>query len=114
MIYASESLALSLVESLVHISGRLPLDYVAFRIRVPEEQVETLDAGRLPRHWHRDLTLTRAIGDQWMEQQRSVAIAVPSAVLPVGLNVLLNPAHRRFRSVEVVSEESFSFDARLR
>jgi len=36
-VYASESVALCLAESLVHITGALPRGYVAFKIYVPDE-----------------------------------------------------------------------------
>ena len=38
---------------------------------------------------------------RWFDEQRSVALEVPSAVVTHERNVLLNPLHPRFREVEV-------------
>jgi RES domain-containing protein len=113
-VYASESLALALVEALVHIPGAIPRDYIAFRIRLPDAGIERLEAAALPVGWHSNLGLTRAIGDQWLAQRRSLALFVPSAVLPESWNVLLNPDHPDRSALEVTREGPLRFDPRLR
>jgi len=114
VVYASESLALCVVEALVHITGTFPLDYCAFGIDVPDRAIERVDSIRLKQSWPQDLGLTRAIGDQWLQQARSLGLLVPSAVVPASVNVLVNPAHPPARSLRVVSREEFRFDPRLR
>jgi RES domain-containing protein len=39
---------------------------------------------------------------------------VPSAVVPLEVNYLLNPAHRDFRRIRVATPQPFAFDPRLR
>lgn len=114
VIYTSESLALCLAECLVHVPGRLPRDYVALKIGVPEDSVEFLDVRSLGPGWQRNVQLTRAAGDDWIAAARTVALGVPSAVLPESLNLLLNPLHRRAEEIEVLNQWPFEFDARLR
>lgn len=114
LVYTSESLALCLAECLVHVTGPLPRDYVAFKISVPGDAVETLDAAALKPGWQADVGYTRAIGDQWMDQARSLALAVPSLVLPESTNVLLNPLHPQADSLAVADQQPFRFDPRLR
>jgi RES domain-containing protein len=113
-IYTSESLALCLAESLVHLPGALPRGYMSFKIFVPDDAVEILDTSSLTEGWHSDLSITRTVGDQWLSAQRSLALAVPSIVLPESTNVLLNPMHRRVDELRVVDQQPFTFDARLR
>jgi RES domain-containing protein len=113
VVYASDSMALALVEALVHVTGPLPLDYRAFHIEVLDSEIERLDFDALKGSWSTDIGYTRAIGDQWLEQRRSVALVVPGAVLPVGSNVL-DPAHPRTGSVRVIGEMPFAFNPRLR
>lgn len=113
MVYASESLALAVVESLVHITGAFPSDYRAFRIGVPDGAVERLDSGLLKPAWTEDLAYTRAIGDQWLDQARTVALVVPSAVVAESLNVLVKPHHPGATELRVTEREAFRFDPRL-
>lgn len=114
LVYTSESLALCLAECLVHVPGRLPADYLAFQIGVPEDSVEVVSAHSLSPNWRHDLAATRMIGDSWLADLRTLALAVPSAVLPYSSNLLLNPLHPRAGEIRVVSQQPFQFDPRLR
>jgi RES domain-containing protein len=114
LVYASETLALCLAECLVHVPGPLPRDYLAFKILLPADSVEVLDASDLEGDWRTDVGITRAVGDRWLADARSLALAVPSLVLPESTNVLLNPLHPLAHRLEVVSQEPFRFDPRLR
>jgi RES domain-containing protein len=114
LVYASESLALCLAECLVHVTGVLPRDYVAFKIRVPDGDIEELDVKTLKARWESAPARTRAAGDEWLIEERSLALIVPSAVLPESRNVLLNPLHPRAARLRVVSQQPFVFDPRLR
>lgn len=114
LVYTSESLALCLAECLVHVTGPLPRDYVAFKVAVPDDEVEVLATATLKPGWQSDVGYTRAIGDQWIDQARSLALAVPSLVLPESTNVLLNPAHPQASRLAVTDQQPFRFDPRLR
>lgn len=114
LVYTSESIALAVVEALVHITGAFPYDYFAFRISVPDDGIERLDVGRLKPDWSGDVGYTRAIGDQWFEQARSVALVVPSVIVPSSLNVLINPRHPNKDALNMVARDPFRFDLRLR
>lgn len=114
LVYASESLALCLAECLVHVTGSLPKDYATFKIEIPDDGVEELNLKKLKAGWEHDLAQTRAIGDKWLLAERSLALVVPSAVLPDSRNILLNPQHPGAVRLRVVSQQPFKFDPRLR
>ena len=114
LVYASESLALCLAECLVHVTGPLPADYFAVKIAVPDDAFEHLELRSLKRGWQHDLQYTRALGDRWISEKRSLALGVPSIVLPESTNVLLNPTHPRAAELRVVVRQRFKFDPRLR
>jgi RES domain-containing protein len=66
-------------------------------VLIPVEFEDTLitEVGTLPPDWD-DFpapTSTAAIGDQWVASGRSLVLKVPSAVLSLEDNYLLNPAH---------------------
>jgi RES domain-containing protein len=55
----------------------------------------------------------RAIGDRWLTGRGSVALIVPSALIPREPNVLLNPQHPDIGRIRIIGVEPFAFDERL-
>jgi len=118
MVYAADQPATALLETIVH-AGRADLvasDYVLFEITLdvdtdllylPEEDVPT-DWRAWP--WPAS---TQRIGTFWHERRDSVALSVPSAVVPVHRNVLLNIQHPRFADLAIEGPISFPVDTRL-
>lgn len=113
-VYATSSLPLAVLESWVHVGeeegdpGRLP-PRVAVCLELPPdaeiedvEDVSPFDAAR-----------ARAAGDDWSRSRRSLALRVPSAVVPAESNVILNPDHPQYARLRVVSQEDCPFDPRL-
>jgi RES domain-containing protein len=115
--YAASSRSLAELEILVHIDRtRAPNDYVFVEADVPNNAIETVKIEGLPADWRTmppppDL---RVIGDAWVRAQRSLALRVPSAVIPEEFNLLVNPAHPRFPELRIIGRsEPVVFDARL-
>ncbi len=117
MVYASEHPATAILEILVHVQRPQLLreSYVMLSAEIGEEFVRTLDAFALPERWDSidDLSVAQRIGDTWFDEQVSVALRVPSVVLPGQYNVLLNPEHLDWSAVERGKPEPFLFDPRL-
>jgi len=116
MVYAAQSLSLAALETFVHFSGEeRAIAFVAFAVDVPDEYVEVVEARSLPRDWRaeRPSTSTQALGSRWQQSGRSAALAVPSAIVPAELCLLINPEHPDTRRIIVHYPEPFSFDARL-
>ena len=109
-------MSLAALEYLVHIDPALaPRDLVALELELPDALVTTVDPARLPKGW-RGLPADpkcAALGDAWLEGGSSIGWAVPSAIVPVEWNVILDPRHPEFGKVKVIGEEEFRFDARL-
>ena len=116
VVYTSESLALAELEILVHLpTSRLPDSYVAFRAHLPDGAVRALDRARLPSNW-RESPVPRsvqAVGDAWLKSESSLALRVPSAVVPAEDNVLINPEHPRFEEVTIDGPLDPDIDDRL-
>jgi len=55
----------------------------------------------------------RTLGSEWALAGRSLALKVPSAVLPVSFNYLLNPLHPHARELKVVRQVQVTLDPRL-
>jgi RES domain-containing protein len=109
IVYTSASLALSVLERRVH-STQQPRDDVSIEIEVPDDSVESI--APLPNAWKEDLTLTRAIGSEWLRSNRSLCLRVPSAVIP-DFNYLINPRHKDLGLVKIIMVNRFEYDPRL-
>jgi RES domain-containing protein len=107
MLYCSAALSLACLETLVHLNAA-PACYV---YSVAELLIEPEIAD-----FRSDLNnddATRRFGHSWANSRRSLAILVPSAVIPVECNVLLNPTHSAFSEIMWSLPQRFEFDHRL-
>jgi RES domain-containing protein len=93
-----------------------PSDLVLVPADLPEEvAVEVVAREQLPVSWRKTPgpdALAR-LGSDWLRSRRSLALSVPSVVVPQERNYLLNPAHPEFARVAVGRREPFSFDPRM-
>lgn len=118
MVYAADQPATALLETLVH-AGRADLvsaAYVLFEIELDADaDLLTLPEDDLPADWRAWPwpTSTQEIGTFWHQRRDSVALSVPSAVVPMHRNVLLNIQHPLFSDVVISGPMSFSIDTRL-
>jgi RES domain-containing protein len=114
-VYASGTLSLALVETLVHLpAGVLPA-YAAQPVEFDEALLAVVEASRLPADWRADPppASTRAIGDAWVQSGRSAALRVPSVVVPPEFNYVFNPRHPDFARVRIGAPIALPFDPRL-
>lgn len=117
VVYASSSLALALLEILVHIDpSRAIPELMAIPIDIPENQVERGPQSSLDRigqglPW--PLPQTRRIGDKWIRAAQHTARQVPSAIIPLESNYLLNPTHPDFTRCRIGEPEALPIDLRL-
>jgi RES domain-containing protein len=116
LIYTASSASLALLEVLVHHkhSPALPA-YSLIRIRFPGNIVLTLDQSSLPENWrsHPSPGETQRIGDEWVFQEESAILAVPSVIVPHELNYVINPEHEDFGEIQIDDPLSFPIDERL-
>jgi RES domain-containing protein len=117
ILYTASSAALAALETLVHVDPLLaPLDLQLLTIEIPDDlPSETLDLSLLPKGWAGvpAPAVLQAMGDAWLESQRSAVWIVPSAVIPVERNLLLNPQHPDAHRLRLIRTDTFSFDSRL-
>jgi len=112
--YTSTSRPLAVLEMLVHVTrDTVPADPILVPIDVPDSLV--VEARAVPPDWA-DLPYgeqARSFGDRWVAERASVALLVPSVILPAERNLLLNPLHPAARKIRVRPQEAFAFDRRL-
>jgi RES domain-containing protein len=69
----------------------------------------------LPSDWKRGLmpASTVALGSQWAKEKVSLALKVPSIIVPSEFNFLINPLHPNFEGLIVEAAKPFRLDPRL-
>lgn len=115
VVYASSSVALACLETLTHMrTPRRLEERWLFAIEIPDDQIEEL--ARPPKGWDDEpaSAASREVGDEWATEQRSVALLVPSAIVPVEMNALTNPLHPDLRLSWVGPLSRFRYDPRLK
>jgi len=116
MVYAAQTRALAALEALAHYAGAEPqIAFVAFPIEVPDKLIARLAPDRLPADWRSAVPsiATQQVGSQWQAGGESVALLVPSVLIPQESCLLLNPEHPGTDKVMVLYPEAFQFDRRL-
>lgn len=113
VVYASSTLSLAALESLVHLNPPVLFKYVAFPIEFDDALVAS--PGRLPADWSLEPPgpASKAIGDAWVHGSKSAVLAVPTVIIPAETNYLLNPAHPNFKRISIGKPQPFAFDPRL-
>lgn len=112
MVYLGSSLALAALETLVHLEVDATEEpFTAIELSIPNNLVTTQE--NLKRTWKEDLNYTRTLGSQWLKASKSLALVVPSAVIEVETNILLNPEHPNSNQVKEVQRLAFRWDERL-
>ncbi|MCG7868785.1 MAG: RES family NAD+ phosphorylase [Candidatus Thiodiazotropha taylori] len=116
-VYTSTHLSLAVLETLVHIDPfHLKNNFVVLQAEISEEiDIETLQPDTLPDDWqdgYEDPRL-QAIGQDWIERASSAVLIVPSAIVPVERNIIINPLHSDFKHIKISDPAPFRFDGRL-
>ena len=115
VVYTSGSVALALLEMLVHVDSSLLSSYLVIPARFDDSAVSAVDALSLPDDWrtHPAPFTLRQIGDKWLESLSSPVLKVPSAIVPDEQNYLLNPDHPHFSKISIGDPVQFEIDLRL-
>ena len=110
VVYTCSSIALCVLETLVHTRSRKTLDgrFALFEVEMPPTLITEPDlSGDF-----RPRQKTQEIGDRWIKEARSAVLRVPSVVTGEP-NYLLNPNHIDFSQIKIGNPKELPFDGRL-
>ncbi len=114
IVYTAESLALASLEIFVHLeSDNVPL--VAIKAWLPDElEIEEISLSLLPDNWQDTSAypILQKMGQDWLNSCRTPILKVPSSIVPVEYNYLLNPQHPELKIV-LEPPIRFKFDRRM-
>jgi RES domain-containing protein len=115
-VYLASSRSLAVLEVLVHLPPlMIPDDYCLVEIEVPDNSITKILTDDLPHNWQ-DISppgALKQIGDEFLKKQAYLLMQVPSSIVPMEYNYLLNPQHMAMAKVKVLKKEPFNFDKRL-
>jgi RES domain-containing protein len=115
IVYLAATPAGALVEALVHLElkpDQLPKSYQLMKAEAPDD-LPKMHFSALSEDWRHNETASRTLGDEWLAQNQTALLEVPSAILPETFNLLLNPLHPDAARVRVLWHEAYPFDERL-
>lgn len=115
IVYLSDHTALCLLELLVQL-GRdeeMPDSYQLLRVEIPGSSFQKLDQQLLPPDWQVSVGITQQIGNDWLAAAKHAGLLVPSVVVPMGMNCILNPLHPAAKNLKPEVIGRFPFDTRL-
>jgi RES domain-containing protein len=119
VIYASCSIALAYLETIVHLSGLEPLPLNRYLIKIDVPAIvwkartvfdaamhvgwDALPAGLVSLNW----------GTEWARSCKSLVAQVPSIAVPEEFNLLINPGHPDAEKLIAKKIRRWIYDARL-
>lgn len=114
VVYTSYSISLSLLELLIYQSSYEEIVVNRLMsIEVPDSAFQSLAANSLKPNWQNDIDYCRFIGNEFLQNKKSLLLKVPSAIIPDEYNIMINPAHPAFVKCTLASSRLFEFDTRL-
>jgi RES domain-containing protein len=109
VVYTACSIALGILELLVHAKSRAALDqrFVLFKgLADPDLVLKPELPAKLPK------SESRRIGNEWVQRGNHPILEVPS-IITGEPNYVLNPNHSAFGRIEISDSELFRFDPRI-
>jgi len=115
IVYLSDHPALCLMEMLVQIDreSEMPDSLQLLSVEIPDQLLRKLDPTRLSGTWWQKRSVTQQIGDEWLEGRQSPTLLVPSALVPIAWNCLLNPLHPEAAALKRQTLGRFLLDPRF-
>ncbi len=115
VLYTSESKAVALLETIVHLPPMIlpKLDLVS--IEIPDNSLLHISSEELPENWksYPAPSILSEIGEQWIKNNQKLALKVPSSIMPDSYNIILNCQHKDYNKIKILDKTDFKLDPRL-
>lgn len=109
ILYTAETASLAMLEILAGLETDIvPLSYQLLQLEVPDTLVVDEYDGPIP-----SLRESQDWGMAWLEKGASALARVPSAIVPVDRNMLVNKQHPDADAVKLVASSRYPWDLRL-
>jgi RES domain-containing protein len=117
VLYAAESIPLAFLENMVRRQGvGFNDDFQIMFISIPDavliEEVSAADLGSTWRNPN-DYSACLPLGDKWYHDAKSLALKVPSAVMPEAFNYVINTMHPDYKELVLIGTTNLVPDPRI-
>lgn len=119
ILYTGSSRSLSSLELVVHKGAIKPsFDYKIMVLSIADNDhlIRQIKINELPPNWRSIAAYSdlQKIGSDWYNKQESLILKIPSAIIPLEFNYMINTEHPEFSSkVRLVRTEDYFWDSRL-
>jgi len=116
-LYTSESVSLCVLEYACNVSlDLLPVSLSITVITLPGGSWHEFKLNELPKNWKETPppVETQLWGSKQLGEKSTLALKLPSVVIPTEYNYIINPLHPDFKNVKIKEVRPFNFDKRLK
>jgi len=115
-LYTSMHVSLACLEIAVHLIPQIePPSFDLLQLHIPDDSVKMYTKDDLPNDWDTPDGINECItvGEKWLDNNEYLALKVPSSIVNIEYNFVLNPQHARYAEVKVIDLQQFHIDNRL-
>jgi RES domain-containing protein len=115
VLYTGESKEIALLETIVHTPPMIVPSLDIVTLEIPDNSITTIEIDMLPSNWttYPAPTVLSEIGEQWINNAKTIALKVPSCIIHSAYIIILNCRHKAYRNVKLIDKKNFKFDSRL-
>ena len=118
IIYTAGNLALAALEMLVHLDDDSMLfEYSYISAQIQSDLILKVEDFRsLPKDWSNSPApiAVQQIGNDWAKLGISAVLEIPTSIIPLEKNYLINPLHSDFAKIVIGKAQTFTFNDRLK
>lgn len=115
-LYMASSCSLAVLEVLFHLPPLMvPDDYCLLEIEVPANSITGIEIEKLPSDW-KDISppfALKYVWDNFLRKQAYLLMKIPSSIVPMEYNYLLNVQPPAINRIKVLRKQPFNFNERL-
>lgn len=116
LLYTGTSASIAMLEFLVNAELALLNNIKLLTIEIPDDSISTIHLNALPEYWNvfpfpNEL---QQVTSAWLQNKTNLATSIPSALLSMEKNMLINPQHPRFKEVKIVAVDNLDSINRFR
>ena len=109
VLYTGSSEAIAALEFIINASMKLMEDVEILEIEIPDDSITEIAINELPENW-RDYPappILAEISSKWVSEGKTLALSVPSAILPKTRNIIINPYHPLASQIKILNTNTF-------
>jgi RES domain-containing protein len=117
MMYAASSVALAVLETIVHLGAtRMVFNRYLVAIEIPADIYRRREVVEKPPEAWDSIPASfksKQFGSDWVATKRTLLLDVPSVIVPLERNILINPLHPDLHRLKATGLGRFVYDPRL-